>query len=138
MWDHLCSFSCSGIPWIVSRDFNIIRSDDEHAGGLPGPRNAMNEFNSCINSCGLLDWKIEGRQLSWCDGSKGWRGVGQSLTACFLTILFAVKFREVSARFLSRRTSDHAPILVQFAGNLKGMVQRLFIFRTCGFHMMIF
>ncbi|XP_042942930.1 uncharacterized protein LOC122277118 [Carya illinoinensis] len=117
LWDHLCSFSCPNISWMVCGDFNIIRADDERAGGLPRSRSAMNEFNLCINSCGLLDWKIEGKQFSWCNGQEGMARSWAKLDRMLVNNEFALKFETTSAHFLERRTSDHAPLLVQFADN---------------------
>lgn len=44
-------------PWILVRDVNCIRHDGEHMEGQPRPIITMEEFNSCINSCGLVELK---------------------------------------------------------------------------------
>lgn len=57
LWNHLRGISSMGVPWVVLGGFNIIRSDEEHIGGQSRPIGAMEEFNGCINSCGLIDFR---------------------------------------------------------------------------------
>ncbi|KAG2704764.1 hypothetical protein I3760_05G020100 [Carya illinoinensis] len=71
LWDHLNGISGVGVPWMVLGDFNIIRVDDEHIGGRLRPLCAMAEFHDCINTCGLIDLRLHGRQMSWCNGQSG-------------------------------------------------------------------
>ncbi|KAG6639434.1 hypothetical protein CIPAW_10G100000 [Carya illinoinensis] len=111
LWDHLCSFSCSGVSWVVLGDFNNICSDDEWVGGNPRVRVAIEEFNSCINSCGLIDWKLEGKQLSWCNGQQGMATSWAKLDRVLVNNVFVTKFGGAVAHLLSRRTLDHSPIL---------------------------
>lgn len=71
LWSHLSGVSCAGLAWVVLGGFNIIRSNEERVGGRLRLLLAMNDFNACINRCGLLDLRLEGRQLSWCNGQQG-------------------------------------------------------------------
>ncbi|KAF5475233.1 hypothetical protein F2P56_007063 [Juglans regia] len=36
----------------------------------------MDVFNDCINKCGLVDLRLDGRQLSWCNGQQGMKNIG--------------------------------------------------------------
>lgn len=47
-------------PWLVMGDFNYIRHDEERMGGQPRSRMTMEEFNTCINNCRLVDLKSFG------------------------------------------------------------------------------
>lgn len=58
--------------------FNVIRSNEERVGGNPRLKLAMEEFNSYIQSTGLVKWKMEGKQLSWCNGHQGLAVAGLS------------------------------------------------------------
>ncbi|KAF5468901.1 hypothetical protein F2P56_013012 [Juglans regia] len=59
LWDSLKTICMEG-PCMVMVDFNIIRDDRERVGGNPRPLNSMDEFNECLDSCGLLDLAVEG------------------------------------------------------------------------------
>lgn len=52
-------------------DFNIIRGDGERIGGNPGALSAMEEFNVCLDNCGLLELSYFGGRVSWCNGHSG-------------------------------------------------------------------
>ncbi|CAI9763286.1 unnamed protein product [Fraxinus pennsylvanica] len=71
LWEDLESITVNGLPWIVAGDFNIIRNDLERRGGKPRPMVAMDDFNNCIDRCGLLELSSERRQLTWCNGQDG-------------------------------------------------------------------
>ncbi|KAG2686056.1 hypothetical protein I3760_10G158300 [Carya illinoinensis] len=58
-------------PWLVAGDFNIIVEDGERIGGHPRAISAMDEFNACLDSYGLLDLSISGSHVSWCNGHSG-------------------------------------------------------------------
>lgn len=56
LWNDLISMpnTIDG-PWLVSGDFNMIRYPSEKRGGNQVPVQLMDEFNNCIQSCGLTD-----------------------------------------------------------------------------------
>ncbi|KAF5449589.1 hypothetical protein F2P56_030019 [Juglans regia] len=81
-------------------DFNIIRSDAERVGGRPRARLAMDEFNECINSCGLDDWNLEGKQLSWCNGQQGLARSWAKLDRLLVNNSFSLKFGSAVARWI--------------------------------------
>lgn len=55
MWNGLKSLHVSGRPWLVSEDFNIIRSSYKKVGGVLKPRIDNSYFNNFINECGLVE-----------------------------------------------------------------------------------
>lgn len=67
LWTQLEAFNCSA-PSIVVGDFNIIWHDGERLGGCPRLAIAMEEFNSCINTCGFTEMQYTGNSFSWCNG----------------------------------------------------------------------
>lgn len=46
------------MPWIVLGDFNIPRYSHEKVGGNPPRPSEMDDFNNCIQECGLLDMHL--------------------------------------------------------------------------------
>ncbi|KAG2693811.1 hypothetical protein I3760_08G113100 [Carya illinoinensis] len=103
LWDHLCSILGVGVPWMVLGDFNIIRVDDERIGGRPRPFSAMEEFNGCINRCGLIDFRLHERQMSWCNGQSGLARSWAKLDSVLVNNLFLSKFGDALAKLLSKQ-----------------------------------
>lgn len=50
-----------------------------------------------FNSCGLIDWKIEGKQLSWCNGHQGMARSWAKLDRLLVNNKFVVKFGDALA-----------------------------------------
>ncbi|XP_040998178.1 uncharacterized protein LOC121244222 [Juglans microcarpa x Juglans regia] len=75
LWSHLEAFNCTD-PWLVMGDFNIIRHDGERCGGRPRLATAMDDFNACLDNCGLIEMSYTGNSFSWCNGhqnlSRSW------------------------------------------------------------------
>ncbi|KAF5441980.1 hypothetical protein F2P56_037074 [Juglans regia] len=61
LWEHLNDQVVGSDPCIIMGDFNIIRDDSERRGGRPRPRAAMEDFNSWIDHCGLIEMRSLGR-----------------------------------------------------------------------------
>lgn len=52
------------LPWIVVGEFNYFQDDSECTRGQPRPLIAIEDFNQCINNCGLLDLKFSKGRMS--------------------------------------------------------------------------
>ncbi|XP_042959541.1 uncharacterized protein LOC122294687 [Carya illinoinensis] len=74
----------------------------------------MEEFNECINSCGLMDLPLDGKQLSWCNGQQGLARSWAKLDRVLINTQFGHEHGQTTARLLSRKTSDHSPIFLSF------------------------
>lgn len=71
LWRDLEQISRLSSPWIVGGDSNNIREDPWiRIGGHPNPLATMEDFNQCINNCGLLELKAFGRNMSLCNGQE--------------------------------------------------------------------
>lgn len=71
IWNDLHSIDVGNDSWFALGDFNIIRCDAKRKGGRLRHTNAMEDFNSFINSCGLIDLPSIGNMFSWCNGYAG-------------------------------------------------------------------
>ncbi|XP_077229955.1 uncharacterized protein LOC143862934 [Tasmannia lanceolata] len=71
LWSSLVGLaSAAQVPWIALGDFNITRFADERCGGAAPNTSDMNDFNSCIEDCSLLDLRSVGQTLSWNNSSR--------------------------------------------------------------------
>ncbi|XP_077215841.1 uncharacterized protein LOC143850479 [Tasmannia lanceolata] len=66
LWDDLEQIAGSVTsPWIVLGDFNATRFSEERVGMAFVYPSYMEEFNSCIANCSLVDMQSDGQSLSW-------------------------------------------------------------------------
>ncbi|KAF5455805.1 hypothetical protein F2P56_025342, partial [Juglans regia] len=100
------------LPWMVMGDFNIIRNDSERRGGQPRLALAMEEFNDWVGACGLLDMPFCGNSFSWCNGHSGRSRQWARLDRCFLNTAALDIFPDAKLEYLSRTSSDHAPMSI--------------------------
>ena len=63
LWDLQRSLSSTSLPWIAGGDYNIISNGTEREGGSQPDHLAMNDFNSVIHDCNLLDPGFVGHLL---------------------------------------------------------------------------
>lgn len=68
LWEYLCDLDADGGPLFVGGDFNIVRSDEEKVGGFLRAPRAREDFNLCIQDCGLIEIPSGGNKFSWCNG----------------------------------------------------------------------
>lgn len=52
-------------------DFNCIRNDGERVGGRLRPRITMEEINQCIDTCGVVELKTIGGNMTLTNGQAG-------------------------------------------------------------------
>ncbi|KAG2696272.1 hypothetical protein I3760_07G050900 [Carya illinoinensis] len=91
LWRLLQIDAVQDAPWLCLGDFNIIRGEEEHRGGRPRLRVAMDDFNDFIDNCGLVDMKARGLTRSWSNF-----------------------FPDALCKYMARTTSDHAPLSFVF------------------------
>ncbi|KAF5472311.1 hypothetical protein F2P56_009038 [Juglans regia] len=101
-----------------SGDFNIIKDDSERRGGRPRPRMAMEDFNNWIDNCGLIDMRSSGRRFSWCNGQRGLARSWAKLDRGLVNASCLTRFPNMNNCYLSRSTSDHSPMFLQFQSDL--------------------
>jgi len=98
------------IPWYLGGDFKVIRSPYEKStSGMFS--SIMMEFSNFINSCGLVDLRLEGGCFTWF----GHEDV--PVLSRIDRFLFSVEWEGhlegVQQVILPKITSDHFPILLQ-------------------------
>ncbi|KAF5477357.1 hypothetical protein F2P56_004006 [Juglans regia] len=99
-------------PWLVLGNFNVIRRDSERVGGNPRPLISMLEFSNYIDHCGLLETSSSGQNMSWCNGHRGVSRSWEKLDRVLMNNVFANLFPSVHFNYLSRKSSDHCPMVV--------------------------
>lgn len=107
LWDLLRSYSSISSPWIVGGDFITISSSNEREGGAEPDHNSMNDFNSAIQDCSLLDPGFTGHPFTW-HGP----GISQRLDRCLVNQSWLTALPLITISHGIKRHSDHRHLLV--------------------------
>ncbi|XP_042973037.1 uncharacterized protein LOC122304836 [Carya illinoinensis] len=87
-------------PWLCLGDFNIICGEEEHHGGRPRLRVAIDEFNEFIDNCGFVDMKAVGSKFSWCNGQRGLAQSWSKLDRCLMNAVAASAFPDALCKYM--------------------------------------
>ncbi|XP_040990989.1 uncharacterized protein LOC121238224 [Juglans microcarpa x Juglans regia] len=115
LWEELENVQVNESPWLVVGDFNAIRSDAERIGGNPRSLLAMTEFNGCVDTCGLVEMRFQGRMMSWCNGHVGSSRSWARLDRALVNIDFSTNFGSAFMEYLTRKSSDHCSMVVHLS-----------------------
>ncbi|KAF5471947.1 hypothetical protein F2P56_008704 [Juglans regia] len=73
----------------------------------------MEDFNSWIDHCGLIEMRSLGRRFSWCNGQRGLSSSWEKLDRCFINASCLSNFPNAVLSYLVRSTSDHSPMFLE-------------------------
>lgn len=113
LWNSLSSISL-GIanPWLVLGDFNSVRWSWEKKGGAAPIHSAMQDFNDCLDNCGLKDFPMVGPAFTWSNSSFGASRVECKLDRVFGNQSFFQSSLCLNFEVLNPLLSDHSPMLI--------------------------
>ena len=69
----------ASLPWVCLGDFNKILCSDERNGRIPKPLRPMQDFQTTLLLCGLVDLGFQGYRYTWRNGRRGDNFVEQRL-----------------------------------------------------------
>lgn len=115
LWDFLRSVQTDANPWLIVGDFNITREDNERIGGYPRASQAMDDFNECIDVCGMVELRYVGNRMSWCNGQERTSRRWARLDKALVNMPFSSRFTSASLMYLQRKAFDHSPMVIQFS-----------------------
>ncbi|XP_026442291.1 uncharacterized protein LOC113341748 [Papaver somniferum] len=111
LWSEMQIISDLKRPWIILGDFNAVMSDEEKVGGRLLNRNAMLEFNECINQYELLNAPKTGLQFSWSNCQQGNKRILCNLDRVLFNQQWLQKYGDWGFKVGMKIVSDHAPLL---------------------------
>ncbi|KAF5442560.1 hypothetical protein F2P56_035204 [Juglans regia] len=112
LWQEIGDIPSPADNWVVAGDFNIIQSDAERRGGRPRSAEAMEEFNHFINLGGLQEMTSMGGPFSWCNGHASLTRCWARLDRILMNNSCATNYPSTCMEYLSRSSSDHAPMVM--------------------------
>ncbi|XP_040996134.1 uncharacterized protein LOC121242320 [Juglans microcarpa x Juglans regia] len=114
LWDDLNINNVGLDPCVFVDDFNIIRNNSERMRGRPQPSMTMEDFNNWIHQGGLMEMATKGSAFSWCNGQSGLAHPWARLDLALMDSSFLALFPNAICSYMSRSTSDHTPMFIEF------------------------
>ncbi|KAL2235682.1 UNVERIFIED_CONTAM: hypothetical protein Sindi_1300400 [Sesamum indicum] len=103
---------CVDIPLLVGEDFNAVRDLSEVCGTSGDIQIAMDDFNACIESAGILPLPMQGEWFTWHNRSATPRNLWKRLDRMMINDKWMAQFPNASYSTLTPRTSDHSPMVL--------------------------
>ena len=111
---HDLSSNING-PWVIIGDFNLIRSGDEKNNvnvNIP----LMNTFNDTINSLGVMEIPLLGRNFTWSNGQEP--PILAKLDRALVNLAHTTTFPDTSLSPRAKPTSDHTPLFLSMSTSI--------------------
>ncbi|CAL1411455.1 unnamed protein product [Linum trigynum] len=117
LWDNLFLLSrWIDIPWLLSSDFNAIRSLEEKSGpSTVATARKCRSFNDRINKAELIDLGVSGPKFTWTRGDQLQTFKDSRLDRSLCNLHWNEAFPSTSVLDLPRLHSDHLPLLTSIS-----------------------
>ncbi|XP_074303248.1 uncharacterized protein LOC141637696 [Silene latifolia] len=110
-------------PWLVIRDFNVVRCPAEKLGPHPPILNEMMDFDSCLISCNLDDIAGTGADMTWTNKQDPLTIFWSKLDRALVNQQWISSFPTSNALFMESGLSDHSHVVVQLKDCQKKLLQ---------------
>ncbi|XP_059288934.1 uncharacterized protein LOC132042405 [Lycium ferocissimum] len=118
LWDSLEDVATNmNKPGMIGGDFNVIMSEEEKYGGLAVGANETQDFNLCMQNCEMQDFGFKGRKYTWWNGQSGEDYIFKRIDRCLGNLGIQQMYPGIEVNHLIRIGSDHALLLISYAGN---------------------
>ncbi|XP_021850758.1 uncharacterized protein [Spinacia oleracea] len=109
LWKDLCSIAGSvNDAWILMGDFNCVLNTDERVGSVVR-LHEIQDFQSCVNTCGLVDAKLNGNFFTWNNKQQGSRRVFSKLDRVLINQAWLTQYPNTEVCFKNEGYFDHCP-----------------------------
>ncbi|CAI9108911.1 OLC1v1008617C1 [Oldenlandia corymbosa var. corymbosa] len=104
-------------PWIVGGDYNVIHNTIKYEGSSQPDMGPIDDFNSWINDCKLIDLTLVGNLYTW-KGTRQNGMVEKRLDRVLFNQEWLTFFPIASVHHLNRTTSDHSSLLLKYKSDV--------------------
>lgn len=105
-------------PWLCGGDFNLMLMSSEKKGGNEFRTEEAEILRQATRFCHLEDLGYVGHDFTWTNNRGGEQNIQERLDRFFATPVWRQAFAGSFVTHLSKRKSDHLPILLCLKGNL--------------------
>lgn len=102
----------SVMPWLCGGDFNLMMVSSEKRGGDDFKIDEANILRSAVEACDFVDMGYIGYDFTWSNNRGGEANIQERLDRFFANDLWKQKFPGSFVTHLTKRKSDHLPILM--------------------------
>ena len=102
----------ASLPWVCIGDFNEILCLEERNGRIPRLLQLMQDFQSALLHCGLVDLGFQGYRYTWRNGRHGVAFVEQRLDRVCASEDWRDRYPQSKVIHTLAAYSDHDPILL--------------------------
>lgn len=113
LWTQLQRVYVLNPNWIKSGDFNTIRINTGKIGGRAKPQVVMDDFNTFIHNCHILEPNLEGSKCTRCNGHEGQAQIWAKLDRTLVSYNLIAIVHQIYTFVLARTCLDYSPLLVQ-------------------------
>jgi hypothetical protein len=122
MWTDLALLKASSeLPWVVVGDFNEALWQYEHFSITPRAEPQMAAFRDCLQVCELKDLGFQGHPHTFDNKRSGSHNVRVRLDRAVADDRWRDIYSESSVTHLVTPCSDHSPILLQLAKEIRAL-----------------
>jgi len=134
LWDELINtkYQHGHLPWIVARNFNVVRNTEEKIGGRKLSYRQLKDFNECLESCAFTDIRSTGGIWSLNNKVTGTRRITGRLDRVVCNEIWIATMPYTFYQYISQSTSDHSPMLLHILGSQRSIAKtfRYFNYRA--------
>lgn len=113
-------------PWIITGDFNLVRSAEDKSNGIISP-NLTSAFNAAIHDLGVDKLPLSSCRFTWSNGQPN--PILSRIDRVFVNNDLSFAFPSTSLTHLPRPTSDHTPIISYLSTTIPKST--IFRFKNC-------
>ncbi|KAH0712004.1 hypothetical protein KY285_007640 [Solanum tuberosum] len=106
----------SPIPWLVIGDFNSVLNSEDKLRGHPVSWAEVIDFQTYIDTCGLVELAHNGPRYTWNDRNSSQR-IYSRIDWMFINNEWLTSMPACKAMYLNEGISDHCPIKITFEEN---------------------
>ncbi|XP_070051572.1 uncharacterized protein LOC142173617 [Nicotiana tabacum] len=99
-------------PWLILGDFNAVLRVDNRCDGVLVTLAEVAEFQSCIDTCELLELPNQGQRYTWNDKHEGER-IFSKIDWAFINKEWLDTIPPSTNRYLTEGISDHCPTIIE-------------------------
>ncbi|XP_074292730.1 uncharacterized protein LOC141619610 [Silene latifolia] len=119
LWFNLGAYNSNIMgPWVICGDFNTVLVPSERLGDN-STFEEMDDFQKCVNECGLADSSAIGPFYTWSNKQDPSPRVFSRLDRLFINSAWLWDNGYVYAHFYTEGVFDHTPCVVQTQGNIE-------------------
>lgn len=112
------------MPWLCGGDFNIMLMESEKKGGADFKVHEATILREAMEVCQFMDLGFVGYEFTWSNNRGGEANIQERIDRFFANDLWKTRFAGSFVSHLTKRKSDHLPLLASVCGGQVAVAMR--------------